>query len=469
MRHARAALPLTIFEESLCVPLISTAFAGIVDVNGAEARLLAISRLRAWATTFGLLFCLFFAAGVLASAQLNNPPSTYPGESVDGTLRRLAEKDLLLQTSEGQVLRFRLLAKTEFRARDGKPVRDSLVHPGDGVGVYVDPDDVETALYVILVKPGNASAREAASVPVEEAHIVAPDLSDFGKTAPDKSAPPNFGDPLARVLTANNPAVPVPVVKRRVEPEYSPEARAAGLQGTVMLSVEVTPDGTVGSVRVRRGLALGLDERAVAAVKQWRYEPFTANGRSMMDAVEIQFQFDPVGPWQIAGSLLSVGTGLGPVVGLAVKPVLNRYTSPDAGACTKEPVYVPVALTIGKDGEPTNVRVGATIGDSIGKAAIEAAQLWRFRPGTVGGKPEIGSGTILLECGAPEIAGGASGSISRAGAGVSQPAVIFKVDPGILGRSAQSQAQRGGDARGCGRYRGPREGYPRGQEPRQRP
>ncbi len=102
-------------------------------------------------------------------------------ESIDGTLRQLAEKDLLLQTSSNKVLRFRLLAKTEFNGKDGKPVRDSLIHPGDKLTVEVSPDDVETALFVILDKSGSSADREAASVPVEEARIVTPDAADFGR------------------------------------------------------------------------------------------------------------------------------------------------------------------------------------------------------------------------------------------------------------------------------------------------
>jgi len=51
--------------------------------------------------------------------------------SVDGTLRKVGEKDLLLQTSKKNLLRFRLLPKTQFRDKEGQPIRDSLLHPGD--------------------------------------------------------------------------------------------------------------------------------------------------------------------------------------------------------------------------------------------------------------------------------------------------------------------------------------------------
>jgi hypothetical protein len=117
-------------------------------------------------------------------------------ESVDGTLRKLGEKDLLLETASNKILRFRLLAKTEFQGKDGKPVRDSLIHPGDKLTIEVSPDDVETALYVIFAKAGSSADREAASVPVDEARVSTPDPGDFGrarsvteKTAKDASSP----------------------------------------------------------------------------------------------------------------------------------------------------------------------------------------------------------------------------------------------------------------------------------------
>jgi hypothetical protein len=101
--------------------------------------------------------------------------------SVEGTLRKLGEKDLLLQTSSSRVLKFRLIAKTEFLGKDAKPIRDSLLHPGDRLTIDTNPDDPETALHVILAKSGSKSDRETAEGPVEEASISTPTSADLGK------------------------------------------------------------------------------------------------------------------------------------------------------------------------------------------------------------------------------------------------------------------------------------------------
>jgi TonB family protein len=60
------------------------------------------------------------------------------------------------------------------------------------------------------------------------------------------------------------------------EPKYSEEARKAKYQGTVVLQAVITPDGRATEIQVVKGPGLGLEERAVEAVKQWRFKP--ANG-----------------------------------------------------------------------------------------------------------------------------------------------------------------------------------------------
>ena len=60
------------------------------------------------------------------------------------------------------------------------------------------------------------------------------------------------------------------------DPKYSEEARKAKYQGTVVLQVVITPDGRAIDIQVVKGPGLGLEEKAVEAVKLWRFKP--ANG-----------------------------------------------------------------------------------------------------------------------------------------------------------------------------------------------
>jgi len=64
-----------------------------------------------------------------------------------------------------------------------------------------------------------------------------------------------------------------PVVLFQPDPEFSEEARKAKMQGQVVLEGEIGLDGKVHNVKVRNGLGLGLDEKALEAVTRWRFRP----------------------------------------------------------------------------------------------------------------------------------------------------------------------------------------------------
>jgi TonB family protein len=80
-----------------------------------------------------------------------------------------------------------------------------------------------------------------------------------------------------------------------VEPEYTPEALEAGLEGTVVLSVEVGADGAARLSRVLRRLGMGLDDKAVEAVQLWKFEPGTRDGKPVAVTATIEINFRPPG------------------------------------------------------------------------------------------------------------------------------------------------------------------------------
>ena len=84
-------------------------------------------------------------------------------------------------------------------------------------------------------------------------------------------------------------SAPRPIYKP--DPEYSPEARQAKYQGAVVLSLIVAADGTPRNLRVARSLGMGLDEKAIEAVKQWRFEPARRNGKPVAVAVDVEVSF----------------------------------------------------------------------------------------------------------------------------------------------------------------------------------
>jgi periplasmic protein TonB len=83
-----------------------------------------------------------------------------------------------------------------------------------------------------------------------------------------------------------------PRLLREVKAAYSDEARRANITGDVVMDVVVRADGLVSSARVTRGLGFGLDERAVAAVRQWRFAPARRLGVPVDVAVEVAMEFN---------------------------------------------------------------------------------------------------------------------------------------------------------------------------------
>ncbi|MGH9163077.1 MAG: energy transducer TonB [Vicinamibacteraceae bacterium] len=83
-----------------------------------------------------------------------------------------------------------------------------------------------------------------------------------------------------------------PVIVQEVKAAYTEEARRRNIIGEVLLEVVVLRDGTVGEVRMLRGLGYGLDDQAVRAVKQWRFRPATLREVPVDVLVEVAVEFN---------------------------------------------------------------------------------------------------------------------------------------------------------------------------------
>jgi TonB family protein len=87
--------------------------------------------------------------------------------------------------------------------------------------------------------------------------------------------------------------VTFPTVIMQVKPDYTPEAQAARIEGSVVLEVVVLADGQVGDVTVQQSLdsKLGLDQEAVKAAKQWTFKPGTKDGKPVAVRVHLEMTF----------------------------------------------------------------------------------------------------------------------------------------------------------------------------------
>jgi TonB family protein len=84
--------------------------------------------------------------------------------------------------------------------------------------------------------------------------------------------------------------VKAPVKTYSVEPVYSEEQRKAGVQGIIIAAILIDASGNVTGVHILKELP-GLDDAAIDAVKQWRFEPGTRNGQPVTVIFNLTIQF----------------------------------------------------------------------------------------------------------------------------------------------------------------------------------
>ncbi|HZU21801.1 MAG TPA: energy transducer TonB, partial [Terriglobales bacterium] len=75
------------------------------------------------------------------------------------------------------------------------------------------------------------------------------------------------------------------------DPEYSEEARKAKYQGVVVLWLIVNPDGRPRDIKVARSLGMGLDQKAIEAVRNWKFEPAKKDGQPVAVQINVEVNF----------------------------------------------------------------------------------------------------------------------------------------------------------------------------------
>ena len=82
-----------------------------------------------------------------------------------------------------------------------------------------------------------------------------------------------------------------PRLLKEIKASYTDEARRANVRGDVLLEIVVRRDGSVGDVTVLKGLGYGLEQRAIAAVRQWQFAPARRQGAAVDVVVEVAVEF----------------------------------------------------------------------------------------------------------------------------------------------------------------------------------
>jgi TonB family protein len=165
--------------------------------------------------------------------------------------------------------------------REGEaPAAESLYRAALAIEEANSPDAALTMelLAQFLREQGRVSeaeALEASAHEIRKAHVA--------QLSPKRQA-------TAQAAKVGN-GVAAPALLHKIEPSYSPEARAVKVQGTVVLSVVIGTDGKAGDIQLSQGVGFGLDEQALDAVTQWTFEPGTRGGMAVPVQASIQVNF----------------------------------------------------------------------------------------------------------------------------------------------------------------------------------
>ena len=135
-------------------------------------------------------------------------------------------------------------------------------------------------------------APETAVEPLNEGFTNDSGVVGFGdsRTILPEATPPSPPPPPERPLIRVGGNIRPPQKVADVAPTYPPLARAAGVEGVVILEAVIAEDGSVRDVRVLRSKPL-LDAAAMDAVRQWRFSPTLLNGEPVPVVMTVTVAF----------------------------------------------------------------------------------------------------------------------------------------------------------------------------------
>jgi TonB family protein len=198
-------------------------------------------------------------------------------------------------------------------------------------------------------------------------------------------------EPKAPTLTTNPPQI-----LDHPDPEYTPQAKLAGLEGFVRVHCDIAEDGTLTFAEVSESLGFGLDEKALEAVKQWRFAPATREGHAIAQPLDADVEFhlpNKQSRWHLVGAKFYPGPGVTSPQFADAKYPLGTGITMDAldegkilGAVGRLGSAA-ISFDIDEHGEPAHFSVDSSSDALWGQQAINLIRQWRFQPGVKEGVP----------------------------------------------------------------------------------
>jgi TonB family protein len=198
-------------------------------------------------------------------------------------------------------------------------------------------------------------------------------------------------DQSSAVSAARSEGIVQPVALMQCrQPEYTEEARIAHLAGIVSMSLTVDDEGIPSDIHVVSPMGLGLDESAVACVRQSRYSPARKDGKPVPLKINVSLPFQE--HWD---SDWHLGAAVFRTAGDAARPTVVKAKFPGATGDHRS-ATVCIHLTVGKDGAPHDLQTVTPQDPRLDKEAIAIVEAWRFRPGTQNRQPVDVPATLTL-------------------------------------------------------------------------
>jgi TonB family protein len=245
-----------------------------------------------------------------------------------------------------------------------------------------------------------------------QAQLLARDIEPSATEVPSTTAPeqPN---PEGAVRVSSG--VMANLVASQPNPVYPPIARAAHVQGVVVLHAIISKEGTVEKLTVISGPPM-LTQSAVDAVQKWTYRPYLLDGQPVEVETTINVNYTyggddneaapPDGDVTPSGTASSPATSNSSQTGEAVRRI-GGSVSPPQVIRQVEPQFtdeartrakgeaqdgkfegtVLVQLIVSTNGRPQNVHVVRGVGMGLDEKAVEAVRQYRFRPAMENGNP----------------------------------------------------------------------------------
>jgi TonB family protein len=184
-------------------------------------------------------------------------------------------------------------------------------------------------------------------------------------------------------------------IESRVAPVYPEDAKAAGVQGAVVLKALISKTGDISNLQVISG-PHELMASAIDAVRQWKYKPFLLNGEptEVETTITVNYTIGGTGAAPMAREEGPDAAGiLAKPIGPGITPPVFVYGLPPEytaeARAKKLGGRVVVHLWVDEHGSPMHVQVAHGLGNELDGQAVAAVERYQFKPAMENGQPVV--------------------------------------------------------------------------------